>query len=201
MSGCLPSGQVCRGRKLFAFERASAFGDPIVAAKLLISLGHFDHSRGPQVARARAILLVSCKISAFPFPKFLDAGGDSPGDIFGGLFLLRRSKNSPSRRHRGGMKDSGSKCRSGNPCGARVLAISTNNQSGGGGGCFGFGANARPVSRCGRFTLDVASCRAYSWSPTSLYCGLVSEARNVTTSSISDSDSANGCMSLSSQGP
>ena len=104
MSGCLPSGQVCRGRKLFAFERASAFGDPIVAAKLLISLGHFDHSRGPQVARARAILLVSCKISAFPFPKFLDAGGDSPGDIFGGLFLLRRSKNSLSRtsgRHEG----------------------------------------------------------------------------------------------------
>jgi hypothetical protein len=39
----------------------------------------------PEGARARAILLVSCKISAFLFPKFLDAGGDSPGDIFGGF--------------------------------------------------------------------------------------------------------------------
>ena len=47
-------------------------------------------------------------------------------------------------------------------------------------GCFGLGPNARCVSRCGRLTLDRASCRAYSWSPSSLYCGLVSEARNAT---------------------
>src|SRR5258708_7870531 len=58
-------------------------------------------------------------------------------------------------------------------CFRRILAISTNNQSGGGGGCFGFGPNARPVSRCGRSTLDVASCRAYSWSLTSLYGGAI----------------------------
>src|ERR1700746_3180207 len=73
-------------------------------------------------------------------------------------------------------------------------------QNGCGAGCTGFGPNARVVSRCGRLILDMASCRAYSRSLTSLYCGLVSEARNATTSSISDSDSANGCMSLSSQG-
>src|SRR5205807_7721829 len=93
------------------------------------------------------------------------------------------------------------------PQAARPLRLSFNLESrgptiqrGGGGGCFGFGPNARSVSRCGRLTLDLASCRAYSWSPTSLYWGLVSEARNATTSSISDSVSANGCMSLSSQG-
>src|SRR5205823_4986627 len=50
--------------------------------------------------------------------------------------------------------------------GSQVLGI----QRGGGGGCFGFGPNARSVSRCGRLTFDIASCRAYSWSPTSLYC-------------------------------
>src|SRR5215468_4090240 len=38
-----------------------------------------------------------------------------------------------------------------------VLAVSPNNQRGGGGGCLGFGPNARPVSRCGRFPLDRAS--------------------------------------------
>jgi hypothetical protein len=47
------------------------------------------------VAHARAILLVSCKISAFPFPKFLDAGGDSPGDIFGGLFFASAKQKQP----------------------------------------------------------------------------------------------------------
>src|ERR1700746_420436 len=73
-------------------------------------------------------------------------------------------------------------------------------QNGGGAGCTGFGPNARAVSRCGRLVLDMASCRAYSRSLISLYCGLVSDARNATTASISDSDSANGCMSLSSQG-
>src|SRR5271169_5305595 len=74
------------------------------------------------------------------------------------------------------------------------------NQNGGGFGCEGFGPNARAMSRWGRSTLERASCRAYSWSPTFLYCGLVSDARNATTSSISDSVSANGCMSSSSQG-
>src|ERR1700722_6046042 len=81
-----------------------------------------------------------------------------------------------------------------------VQTISLNNQSGGGGGCFGFGPNARAVFRCARFTFDRASWLAYSRSPNSLYWGLVSEARNATTSSISGSVSANGCMSLSSQG-
>ena len=38
-----------------------------------------------------------------------------------------------------------------------VPTISPNNQSGGGDGCLGFGPNARPVSRCGRFALDRAS--------------------------------------------
>src|SRR5438132_14092225 len=66
----------------------------------------------------------------------------------------------------------------------------TINQNGGGGGCDGFGPNARDGSRCGRFTLDIASCRAYSWSPISLYCGLVSEATNATTLSISSSESS-----------
>src|SRR6516225_1166343 len=65
---------------------------------------------------------------------------------------------------------------------AGFAAHSMNDQNGGGGGCFGFGPNARAVSRCGRLTLDRASCRAYSWSPSFLYCGLVSEARNATRS-------------------
>ena len=85
-------------------------------------------------------------------------------------------------------------------CGSTRTSRDGSHQSGGGGGCFGFGPNARAVSRCGRLTLDRASCRAYSRSPSSLYCGLVSEARNATTSSISGSVSANGCMSLSSHG-
>src|SRR6185312_5211404 len=72
--------------------------------------------------------------------------------------------------------------------------------SGGGGGCFGFEPKARAVSRCGRLALAIASCRAYSWSPSSLYCGLVSDTRSATRSSISDSVSANGCMSSSSHG-
>src|SRR5262245_18318123 len=83
---------------------------------------------------------------------------------------------------------------------AGFAAHSMNDQNGGGGGCFGFGPNARAVSRCGRLTLDRASCRAYSWLPICLYCGLVSAARNATTSSISGSVSASGWISLSSQG-
>src|SRR6516165_12243143 len=83
---------------------------------------------------------------------------------------------------------------------AGFAAHSMNDQNGGGGGCFGLGPNARAVSRCGRLTLDTASCRAYSWLPICLYCRLVSAARNATTSSISPSVSASGCMSLSSQG-
>jgi hypothetical protein len=35
--------------------------------------------------------------------------------------------------------------------------ISPNNQSGGGGGCFGLAPNARAVSRCGRLALDRAN--------------------------------------------
>ena len=54
MSGCLPSGQVCRGRKPFAFESASAFGDSTIAAKPLISLGPSGHRRGPP-GRARLL--------------------------------------------------------------------------------------------------------------------------------------------------
>src|SRR6266851_5451865 len=62
---------------------------------------------------------------------------------------------------------------------ARVTSISKRgNQNGGGFGCGGFGPKARAVSRCGRLTLERASCRAYSLSPSSLYCGLVSAARN-----------------------
>ena len=83
---------------------------------------------------------------------------------------------------------------------AEFPAISTNNHNGGAGGCVGFGPKARAVSRCGRLTFDIARCRAYSSSPTSLYCGLVSEARNATSSSISGSVSAKGCMSSSSHG-
>src|SRR5215831_16664971 len=37
---------------------------------------------------------------------------------------------------------------------AGFAAHSMNDQNGGGGGCFGFGPNARAVSRCGRLTLD-----------------------------------------------
>src|ERR1700730_13627711 len=48
MSGCLASGQVCRGRKPFAFESASAFGDPTITAKPLISLGPSGHPGEPQ---------------------------------------------------------------------------------------------------------------------------------------------------------
>src|SRR6266478_1849810 len=73
-------------------------------------------------------------------------------------------------------------------------------QSGGGVGRGGFGPKARAVSRCGRLTLERASCRAYSLSPSSLYCGLVSDARNATRSSISGSVSASGCISSSSHG-
>src|SRR5215468_11283969 len=88
----------------------------------------------------------------------------------------------------------------GSTCAAGFAAHSMNDQNGGGGGCFGFGPNARAVSRCGRLTLDRASCRAFFGSPICLYCGLISAARNATTSSISASVSASGCMSLSSQG-
>src|SRR6266436_4099864 len=73
-------------------------------------------------------------------------------------------------------------------------------QNGGGFGHGGFGPKARAVSRCVRFTLERASCRAYSLSPSSLYCGLVSDARNATRSSISGSVSASGCISSSSHG-
>src|SRR5262249_59232253 len=43
---------------------------------------------------------------------------------------------------------------------AGFAARSMNDQNGGGGGCFGFGPNARAVSRCGRLHLDRARCRA-----------------------------------------
>ena len=56
-------------------------------------------------------------------------------------------------------------------------------QNGGGFGRGGFGPKARAVSRCGRPTLDRASCRAYSLSPSSLYWGLVSDAIKATRSS------------------
>src|SRR5215475_12967204 len=52
--------------------------------------------------------------------------------------------------------------------GGLALVLAMNDQNGGG-GCFGFGANARAVSRCGRFTFDIPSWRAYSWSPAFLY--------------------------------
>src|SRR6516164_10406537 len=74
------------------------------------------------------------------------------------------------------------------------------NQNGGGFGCDGLGPKARAVSRWGRVTLDAVSCRIYSLFPTSLYCGLVREARKATRSSISDSVSAKGWMSSSSHG-
>jgi hypothetical protein len=48
MSGCLPSGQVCRGRKPFGFDNASAFRDPTIAAKPLISLGPSAIARDPR---------------------------------------------------------------------------------------------------------------------------------------------------------
>ena len=57
MFGCLPSGQVCRGRKPSAFESASAFGNSTIAAKPLISLGPSGHRRGPQAVRAREVSL------------------------------------------------------------------------------------------------------------------------------------------------
>src|SRR6516162_2257712 len=63
------------------------------------------------------------------------------------------------RRHMGLTLDLGSTWVAG------FAAHSMNDQNGGGCGCFGFGPNARAVSRCGRLTLDRASCRAYSWSP------------------------------------
>jgi len=66
----------------------------------------------------------------------------------------------------------------------------------GGSGCFGFGPKALAISRWWRLTLDRASCRAYCWSPMAFYCGLVSEARNATTSSIGGSVNVSGCMSF-----
>jgi hypothetical protein len=39
----------------------------------------------------------------------------------------------------------------------QTRAISQHTQRGGGDGCFGFGPNARVVSRCGRLTLDRAN--------------------------------------------
>src|SRR4030081_1719812 len=51
---------------------------------------------------------------------------------------------------------------------ARVTSISKRgNQNGGGFGRGGFGPKARAVSRCWRLTLERASCRAYSMSPSS----------------------------------
>jgi len=74
------------------------------------------------------------------------------------------------------------------------------NHMGGGFGCDGFGPKARAVSRCGRSTLDNASCRAYSRSPASLYDEVVSAAINATRSSISGSVMASGWISSSSHG-
>ena len=78
------------------------------------------------------------------------------------------------------------------PRAVRPAIFACDDQSGGGLGRGGFGPKARAVSRCGRLVLDRASCRAYSFSPSSLYCGFVSDARKATRSSISGSVSASG---------